>query len=171
MSERKEIYFAGGCFWGTEKMFQSLDGVLDTTVGYANGHVADPSYELVKTDTTGHREAVKVIYDPDKVSLRKLLRAYFICVDPTVKDQQGHDIGSQYQTGVYYTDEESAAVVREVFDEKRKEFDPFCVELAPLSCFYDAEEYHQDYLIKNPDGYCHISPEMYDKVSALNLEG
>ena len=112
-----------------------------------------------------------MIYDPDKVSLRKLLRAYFICVDPTVKDQQGHDIGSQYQTGVYYTDEESAAVVREVFDEKRKEFDPFCVELAPLSCFYDAEEYHQDYLIKNPDGYCHISPEMYDKVSALNFEG
>ena len=171
MSERKEIYFAGGCFWGTEKMFQSLDGVLDTTVGYANGHVADPSYELVKTDTTGHRETVKVIYDPDKVSLRKLLRAYFICVDPTVRNQQGHDIGSQYQTGVYYTDEGSAAVVSEVFDDKRKEFDPFCVELAPLSCFYDAEEYHQDYLIKNPDGYCHISPEMYDKVSALNLEG
>ncbi|MBQ3411988.1 MAG: peptide-methionine (S)-S-oxide reductase MsrA [Oscillospiraceae bacterium] len=170
MSERREIYFAGGCFWGTEKVFQSLNGVLDTTVGYANGHVADPSYELVKTDTTGHRETVKVVYDPSVISLRKLLKAYFICVDPTVKNQQGHDIGSQYQTGVYYTDEESADVIREVFREKRREYDPFCVELAPLACFYDAEEYHQDYLIKNPDGYCHVTPGMYRQVRALNDE-
>ena len=168
MNELKEIYFAGGCFWGTEKVFQSLDGVVSTTVGYANGTVPSPSYELVKTDTTGHRETVKVIYDPKRISLLKLLKAFFICVDPTVKDRQGEDIGSQYQTGVYYTDEESGRTAAEVFEEKRREYDPFCVELAPLSCFYDAEEYHQDYLIKNPGGYCHITSEEYEKVRALN---
>lgn len=170
MSNLREIYFAGGCFWGTEKVFQSLHGVVETTVGYANGTVADPSYELVKTDTTGHRETVKVVYDPDQITLAKLLKAYFICVDPTVKNQQGHDIGSQYQTGVYYTDPADLEIIEPIFAEKRAQYDPFCVELAPLSCFYDAEEYHQDYLIKNPDGYCHISREEYRKVRELNDE-
>ncbi|MBP0969133.1 MAG: peptide-methionine (S)-S-oxide reductase MsrA [Oscillospiraceae bacterium] len=168
MSELKEIYFAGGCFWGTEKVFQSLRGVISTTVGYANGTVASPTYELVKTDTTGHRETVKVEYDPDVISLDKLLKAYFICIDPTVSNRQGEDIGSQYQTGVYYTDEESGRIAAEVFEKKRGEISPFCVELGPLSCFYDAEEYHQDYLIKNPSGYCHITPAEYDEVLALN---
>ena len=168
MAELKEIYFAGGCFWGTEKAFQSLRGVTDTTVGYANGTVESPSYELVKTDTTGHRETVRVVYDLEVISLEKLLKAFFICIDPTVSNRQGHDIGSQYQTGVYYTDEESGRIAAEAFEEKRRDISPFCVELAPLSCFYDAEEYHQDYLIKNPDGYCHISLEEYDRVRALN---
>ncbi|MBP1554810.1 MAG: peptide-methionine (S)-S-oxide reductase MsrA [Oscillospiraceae bacterium] len=168
MSEFKEIYFAGGCFWGTEKVFQSLHGVVSTTVGYANGTVASPSYELVKTDTTGHRETVKVIYDSERISLNKLLKAFFICIDPTVSNRQGNDIGSQYQTGVYYTDEASGKTAEKVFDEVRRNYDPFCVELAPLSCFYDAEEYHQDYLIKNPGGYCHITGEEYDRVLELN---
>lgn len=168
MAEYKEIYFAGGCFWGTEKAFQYLRGVVDTTVGYANGTVASPSYELVKTDTTGHRETVKVVYDPEVISLDKLLKAYFIIIDPTVSNRQGHDIGSQYQTGVYYVDEESGKTAAAVFEEKRAQYSPFCVELAPLSCFYDAEEYHQDYLIKNPSGYCHISRKEYDRVKALN---
>jgi len=164
----KEIYLAGGCFWGAEKAFQYLDGVTDTTVGYANGHVADPTYEMVKTDTTGHRETVKVVYDDSKVSLETLLKAFFIFVDPTARNRQGHDIGSQYQSGVYYTDEESGDVCKAFFEEKKKEYDPFCTELAPLSCFYDAEEYHQDYLIKNPEGYCHVSREQYRKVKELN---
>ena len=168
MSELKEIYFAGGCFWGTEKVFQSLHGVVSTTVGYANGTVASPSYELVKTDTTGHRETVKVIYDPERISLNKLLKAFFICIDPTVSNRQGNDIGSQYQTGVYYTDETSGQTAQKIFDEVRRNYDPFCVELSPLSCFYDAEEYHQDYLIKNPGGYCHITGEEYDRVLELN---
>jgi len=167
---RKEIYFAGGCFWGTEKVFQSLNGVIETTVGYANGHVASPSYELVKKGQTGHRETVKVVYDPEQISLRKLLKAYFLCIDPTIRDRQGEDIGSQYQTGVYYADEESGEVVREVFEEKRREYDPFCVEMSPLGCFYDAEEYHQDYLIKNPNGYCHITRAEYEAVKRLNDE-
>lgn len=164
----KEVYFAGGCFWGTEKVFQMLNGVVDTTVGYANGKAAFPSYELVKTGMTGHRETVKVVYDPDKISLRTLLEAFFLCIDPTVKDRQGHDIGTQYQTGVYYVDPESASVIAEVMAEKKKEYDIFCVEFAPLDCFYKAEEYHQNYLIKNPQGYCHISREMYDAVKKLN---
>ena len=164
----KEIYFAGGCFWGTEKVFQLLNGVLDTTVGYANGLVSDPTYEMVKTGETGHRETVKVTYNNDVVSLETLLEAYFLCVDPTVKNRQGGDIGTQYQTGVYYTDEESGAIIEKVFCEKRKHFEAFYIELLPLKCFYTAEEYHQDYLIKNPEGYCHISRESYDAVKTLN---
>ena len=164
----KEICFAGGCFWGTEKVFQLLNGVIETTVGYANGHVADPTYKMVKTGETGHRETVKVVYNNDVVSLETLLEAYFLCVDPTVKNRQGGDIGTQYQTGVYYTDEESGAITEKVFDEKRKHFEAFYIELLPLKCFYTAEEYHQDYLIKNPEGYCHITRESYDAVRALN---
>lgn len=164
----KDIYFAGGCFWGTEKVFQLLNGVVDTTVGYANGCVSNPTYEMVKTGDTGHRETVKVVYDSDKVSLETLLEAYFLCVDPTVRNRQGGDIGTQYQTGVYYSDEESALVLEKVFLEKKKRFDAFFIELLPLKCFYTAEEYHQDYLIKNPEGYCHITRESYDAVKALN---
>ena len=164
----KEIYFAGGCFWGTEKVFQLLNGVIETTVGYANGSVSKPSYEMVKTGKTGHRETVKVVYDNEAVSLKTLLEAYFLCVDPTVKDRQGNDVGTQYQTGVYYSDEESGLLVKQVFDEKRRDYDVFCVELAPLECFYDAEEYHQNYLIKNPKGYCHIPLAAYEAVKKLN---
>ena len=168
--ETKEIYFAGGCFWGTERVFQMLNGVLDTEVGYANGHVANPTYEQVKTHETGHRETVRVIYDPERISLRKLLKAFFLCIDPTVKDRQAGDIGSQYQTGVYYTDEESRRTAEEVFSKKRREYVPFCVELCPLGCFYTAEEYHQDYLTKNPNGYCHITLVEYEAVRKLNEE-
>ena len=164
----KEIYFAGGCFWGTEKVFQLLNGVIDTTVGYANGTVSEPSYEMVKTGKTGHRETVKVIYDNDIITLKTLLEAYFLCVDPTVSDRQGEDIGTQYQTGVYYTDDESALEIEQVFSKKKTEYDVFCVELAPLGCFYDAEEYHQDYLVKNPLGYCHIPLTAYEAVKKLN---
>ena len=109
----KTIYLAGGCFWGMERAMQFLDGVVRTTVGYANGNVDDPDYKLVCTDTTGHRETVRVEYDDEQVSLNKILKAYFICIDPTVTNRQGGDIGSQYQTGVYYVDEES----RKICDE------------------------------------------------------
>ena len=164
----KEVYFAGGCFWGTERVFQLLNGVIETTVGYANGKVSNPSYEQVKTGNTGHKETVKVIYNTDEVSLQTLLEAYFLCIDPTVKNRQGEDIGTQYQTGVYYVDAESADVIEKAMSEKKKEYDSFCVEFAPLECFYDAEDYHQDYLIKNPQGYCHVSMSSYEKVKKLN---
>ena len=163
----KEIYFAGGCFWGTEMVFRSVPGVTDTTVGYANGHTQNPTYQEVCTDTTGHRETVKVVYDPAAVSLKKLLEVYFLVVDPTVRNRQGGDIGSQYQTGVYYSDPADLPVLSAAFEAERARSGEFCVELLPLRCFYSAEEYHQDYLEKNPTGYCHISPAEMARVRAM----
>jgi len=166
----KELYAAGGCFWGTERVFQSLNGVTETTVGYANGHTEHPTYRQVCTDTTGHRETVRIIYDPQIISLEKLLKAFFICVDTSVANRQGADIGSQYQTGIYYTDEETGKAVRAYFEEEKKRHSIFLVECGSMKNFYDAEEYHQDYLIKNPAGYCHITREEYEAVRKLNDE-
>lgn len=153
----KTIYLAGGCFWGMEKVLKIVPGVVSTSVGYANGHTEAPTYEQVKTDTTGFRETVKTEYDENKVSLKQLLDIYFLCIDPTVYNQQGHDIGSQYQTGVYYDNEEDGELIRRVFEERKSIYPVFAPEADPLRNFYDAEEYHQDYLDKNPHGYCHIT--------------
>jgi len=155
----KEIYFAGGCFWGTERVFKAVPGVADTEVGYANGTTEEPTYRQVCSNLTGHRETVKVTYDADKVSLEDLVRAFFIVIDPTVKDMQGADRGTQYQTGVYYIDEADLPVIENVFDAEKVKYDKFFVELKPLDCFWPAEEYHQDYLDKNPGGYCHITAD------------
>lgn len=165
---KKVIYFAGGCFWGTQRVFQLLDGVLTTRVGYANGNTLNPTYKEVCTDTTGFRETVEVTYDDSLIPLTTLLDAYFLCVDPTVKNRQGHDIGSQYQTGVYYTEESDLPTISAYFEKKKKEYPLFCVELDPLKNFYEAEEYHQDYLIKNPEGYCHVRKEEFEAVRKLN---
>ncbi len=165
---QKEIYLAAGCFWGAEKAFKSLNGVIDTTVGYANGVGNNVTYQQVKTGTTGHKETVKVIYDDNIITLDKLLKAFFICVDPTLKNQQGHDIGTQYQSGVYYLYEESKKICIDYFEQEKKKWSEFYTELLPLNIFVEAEEYHQDYLVKNPNGYCHINLEQYALVKALN---
>ena len=170
MDMQKEIYLAAGCFWGAEKAFQSLNGVIDTTVGFANGNVDNPSYQLVKTSTTGHLETVKIVYDDSVISLNKLLKGYFLIIDPTLANQQGHDIGSQYQTGIYYNDPESEIICRNYWEQEKRKYPVFMVELAPLKCFWSAEEYHQDYLIKNPTGYCHVSLAQYAAVRELNNE-
>lgn len=164
----KEIYFAAGCFWGTEKLFQGLDGVLDAESGYANGR-ADivPEYKRVCVGDTGYRETVKVLYDPQRVTLEQLLQVYFHVVDPTVENRQGEDVGTQYQTGIYYTDEESGEVVRAYAREEAPKHSAFLVEIRPLERFYPAEEYHQNYLDKNPDGYCHIPSWEFEEVKAL----
>lgn len=164
----KEIYLAAGCFWGSEKAFKLLDGVVETMTGYANGTMSNPRYEDVCRGNTGFRETVRVVYDPAAVSLETIMKAYFLCIDPTVANRQGNDIGSQYQTGVYYTDEEDAKLLRDIFEEEKKKYDRFFVELEPLKNFYSAEEYHQNYLDKNPGGYCHITKIEFDAVKALN---
>ena len=161
---KKTIYFAGGCFWGMEKVFQIVPGIKDTTVGYANGNTENPTYEEVCTDTTGFRETIKVIYDDTMISLNELLDIYFLCINPTVKNRQGNDIGSQYHTGVYYTNEEDLEIIQAKFEEEKEKHFAFEVELSKLKNFYDAEEYHQDYLIKNPNGYCHITTEEMEAV-------
>lgn len=152
------IYLAGGCFWGLEKLMQSIPGVLDATSGYANGN-ADvvPTYQSVCNGKTGYRETVRVEYDPEKVSLDALLFGFFEVIDPTVRNAQGNDIGTQYQSGIYYVDEVSGKTVKRIADIYKKRFSQFAVEIEPFERFYNAEEYHQDYLDKNPGGYCHIS--------------
>jgi len=164
------IYLAGGCFWGMEKLMSSLTGVQKVTSGYANSDKENPTYKEVCTGTTNARETVKVDYDPQKVSLETVLFAYFSVLDPTVANRQGNDRGSQYQTGIYYNDGDSEKIVKQVVDVERKRWKTFKVEVKPLSNFYPAEEYHQQYLEKNPGGYCHISPRAIEKVKNLKVD-
>ena len=154
----KTIYFAGGCFWGTEHYMSQFDGVVETAVGYANGNVADPAYEEVYTDQTGHAECVKVVYDDEMISLATLCRLFFRSIDPLLLNRQGGDIGTRYRTGIYWNDTDDLAVIEEVYAEIQQKYnEPLVVEKSPLKCFYSAEEYHQKYLVKNPEGYCHLS--------------
>lgn len=165
------IYLAGGCFWGMEQLMQSIPGVIDARSGYANGTgEADANYATVCTGKTGFRETVRVEYDPDQVSLDALLLAYFYVVDPTVQNQQGNDRGTQYQTGVYYTNEKARQTVERIAEIERGRSRQFFVEIGPLVNFYPAEEYHQDYLEKNPNGYCHIPRQEIELFSKLRID-
>lgn len=159
----KEIYFAGGCFWGTQHFFKQIRGILGTEVGYANGHTSDPTYQEVYTDQTGYAETVKVMYDPDQISLELLTELYFKSINPVSLNRQGEDEGTRYRTGIYYTSEEDLPVLRKVYDTIAKQYPtPLAVELEPLKNFYTGEEYHQDYLDKNPTGYCHLPQALFD---------
>ena len=158
----KTIYLAGGCFWGVEKYFSLIPGVTGTEVGYANGNTENPSYEQVCRDGTGHAEAVKVDYLPNIVSLPFLLEQYYKVIDPVAVNRQGNDIGVQYRTGIYYTEPEDKPLIEASLATLQKKLGkPLAIELAPLKQFYKAEEHHQDYLDKNPAGYCHISPAKF----------
>lgn len=159
----KEIWLAGGCFWGTEAYLREVHGVRDTSVGYANGHRPSPTYETVCAHLTGHAETVHVVYDPREVSLHFLLKMYFSTVDPTSVNRQGGDRGEQYRTGIYYLDEADLPVIRSAIEQLAKAIDkPVAIAVEPLHNYYLAEEYHQNYLQKNPHGYCHISREKID---------
>ncbi len=160
--QMKQIYFAGGCFWGTEHMMAQVPGVTDVVSGYANGTLDNPTYERVLRGDTGHRETVRVTYDPNLMDAEALIRLFYATIDPTVKDQQGNDRGTQYQTGIYYADEETGKIAEKVTAEEREKHDAFHVEVLPLTAFWEAEEYHQDYLIKNPGGYCHLGPADFE---------
>ena len=161
----KEIYLAGGCFWGMEILMSSLPGVIDAENGYANGNSEKvPTYEDVSNGNTGYRETVKVEYNPDVIDLEALLYAYFYVIDTTVENQQGNDIGSQYQTGIYYTDDKAREIVEKAIAVEKLSGDPFKVEFGPLVNYYKAEDYHQDYLDKNPNGYCHITRPSIEEV-------
>ena len=164
----KTIVLAGGCFWGVEKVFKALDGVVETTTGYANGITENPTYEEVCRNETGYKEAVKVVYRPDVVSLSIIIRAFFLCIDSRQRNRQGNDIGTQYQTGIYYVDENDLDVIKPIYARERMKYNRFFVELEPLKNFYTAEEYHQDYLDKHPNGYCHITAFEMEEVKKLN---
>ena len=158
----KTIYLAGGCFWGLEAYMQKLNGVEDAISGYANGKTENPSYYDLKT--SGHAETVKVIYNPEIISLEDILAHYLRVVNPVSVNKQGNDVGTQYRTGIYYTDEAEKAIIENVLAKEQTKHDkPIAIEVEPLRQFYEAEEYHQDYLEKNPGGYCHIDLSLADK--------
>lgn len=154
----KKIVIAGGCFWGVEEYYRRLKGVGQTRVGYAQGHLDNPSYEQVKKGTTQHAEVAEIEYDESVLSLEKILEHLFRMVDPTSLNKQGHDIGTQYRVGVYPTEDEDFKIVQAYYDLKQKDYSkPLVMELQKLITFYDAESYHQKYLVKNPSGYCHVN--------------
>lgn len=158
----KDVYLAGGCFWGAEHFLKQINGVVDTEVGFANGNTDNPTYEEVYTDLTGYAEAVHVRYNATIVSLERLLELFFVAIDPTSLNKQGHDEGTRYRTGIYYTDPSDRPVIDKVFDEQQAKFEePLVVERLPLKNFFTADERHQDYLDKNPDGYCHLPLELF----------
>lgn len=160
----KEIYLAGGCFWGTEKYLSGINGIVTTDVGYANGNTENPSYQEVCNNNTGHAETVRVVYDPSEVHLEFILNLYYDVIDPTSVSKQGEDRGSQYRTGIYYVDEADLPVIKKSLDELQTKFDKMiAIELLPLRNYYPAEEYHQKYLDKNPNGYCHIPRDKFKK--------
>ena len=167
---QKEIYLAGGCFWGTELYVDLIYGVISAESGYANGTTANPSYREVCSGS-GHAEAVHVVYDPKIVSLDEILTAFYDSIDPTTKDRQGNDIGRQYRSGIYYvpnadgSESADAAVIRTSLDALQQRIGkPLAIEVAPIVNFYRAEDAHQEYLTKNPNGYCHISPALIAKM-------
>ena len=174
-----EIYLAGGCFWGLEEYFSRIEGVEETTVGYANGQVETTSYQLIHQ--TDHAETVHLIYDEKRVSLREILLYYFRVIDPLSVNKQGNDVGRQYRTGVYFTNQVDKTVIEQIFAEQEKQLgQKIAVELEPLRHYVLAEDYHQDYLKKNPGGYCHINvndayqplvdPGQYEKPTDVELK-
>lgn len=153
----REIYLAGGCFWGVDAYMRRIDGVVETSVGYANGIKENPTYEEVCTGITGHTETTYLRYDENIVSLEEILNKFWNIIDPTALNRQGGDIGNQYRTGIYYEDERDLEVINKTLEEQKEKYDrPIVTEIMPLKVYYKAEEYHQDYLEKNPGGYCHI---------------
>ena len=165
----KEIYFAGGCFWGTEHLFQLVRGVVETEVGYANGKIKNPTYEQVITHTTGFAEAVKVKYDADEVDLPLLIKLYFKSIDPTTLNRQGNDVGDNYRSGIYFTDKNDEALIKSEVKNLAKNYSKrVVVETTSLKNFYAAEDYHQDYLDKNPGGYCHIPLSVFEEARNAN---
>jgi len=156
----EKITLAGGCFWGVEELFRKLPGVIMTEVGYAGGHTAAPTYNDVKTGSTGHAEVIQVTYDPGKTSLAGILTYFFKIHDPTTPNRQGNDIGSQYRSEIFCASENQKNIALEVIkdiEDKNYWDKPVVTKVSLLEAFYSAEDFHQDYLQKNPGGYtCHF---------------
>ena len=162
----KQIYLAGGCFWGLEKYLSLIRGVVSTQAGYANGRTQSPTYEDVCSRDTGHAETVRVEYDPELLPLGFLLSLFSQAIDPVSVNRQGNDVGAQYRTGIYYEDAGDLPVIQAFLDKLQKEHDlPVAIEVSPLEHFFPAEEYHQKYLDKNPYGYCHIGAAQFHKAA------
>ena len=169
MKKQAEIYFAGGCFWGTEHFLKQIRGVEATQVGYANSTISNPSYEQVCSGKTNAAETVKVVYASEVVNLNLLLDLYFQTIDPTSLNRQGNDRGTQYRTGIYYTNKADIPIINQAIKTLSAQYQkPVMIEVKPLGNFYPAETYHQDYLDKNPNGYCHINSALFDMARKAN---
>ena len=160
MTDRDIAILAGGCFWGMEDLFRKLPGVLDTHVGYTGGDLDSPEYKQVKTGGSGHAESIRIAFDPSKTSYRKLLEFFFQIHDPTTSDRQGNDVGTQYRSAIFYLNEaqktEANSVIAEI-DASGRWPGKVVTDVVPAGKWWDAEEYHQDYLEKYPEGYtCHF---------------
>jgi methionine-S-sulfoxide reductase len=170
----KEIVIAGGCFWGIEAFYSQMDGVLDVVSGYANSNIDNPSYYEVKNHLTTSVEAIKITYDPSVVNLQLIFSYLFKIIDVTAFDHQGGDYGHQYRSGIYYQEENEKEAALSMIQELQSNYkDKIAIEVLPLKNFFLAEDYHQDYLLKNPDGYCHINllqlEERHKKVDKVSL--
>ncbi len=153
----KRIVLAGGCFWGVEAYFKQLKGVIKTSVGYVNGNIANPTYEDLCNHRATHAEACEIIYENSVLSLSDLLKHLFRFIDPFSINRQGHDIGLQYRTGIYYQTEDDYLEAKQFIDQIQKNtIRKVQVEIKEETKYYLAETYHQDYLDKNPGGYCHV---------------
>lgn len=171
MANIKNIYLAGGCFWGVEYFFGWLRGVLETEVGYANGDCEEnANYRAVCTGQTGFRECVKLTFDADEVSLDTLMHTLFYLIDTESENRQGPDVGTQYQSGVYYDDPELGAQAQRIAEIEKKRTPRFAVEVMELRNYFKAEKTHQKYLIKNPKGHCHISPLLLDFFTHMEID-
>ncbi|MBR2958659.1 MAG: peptide-methionine (S)-S-oxide reductase MsrA [Bacteroidales bacterium] len=166
----KTIYLAAGCFWGAQHYLKQICGIIETETGFANGKSTDPvTYEEVYTDRTGYAEAVRVVFDPEVLPLRKLLQLYFMSIEPTSVNRQGEDHGTRYRTGIYYIDPDDVATIRDVCREVQRDYSsPLAVEVEPIEVFHPADEYHQDYLDKHPDGYCHLPQALFEFARKAN---
>jgi len=156
---KERAYLAGGCFWGVEELFRHFEGVIETNVGYTGGQTANPNYDVVKTGFSGHAEAVEVIYDPSKTSYEKILRFFLQIHDPTTENRQGNDIGTQYRSAIFYLNDEQKRVAEDLLEKANRSGvfpGDIVTSVTEASQFYQAEDYHQDYLQTYPDGYtCH----------------
>jgi len=167
--EYKKILLGGGCFWGVQHYFNKVKGVVNSSVGYANGKTKNPTYEQVCKENTGHVEVCKVEYDPNFTKLKYLLEHFVAICDTSTLNRQGNDIGTQYRSGIYYFDESDKKEIIEFFEEyKKKNVKQFVTEIIAVENYWDAEEFHQEYLEKNPSGYCHINPIKYKNVENLD---
>lgn len=154
----KKVWLAGGCFWGVEAYFQQLKGVTATRVGYGQGNTENPTYEQVCSGQTGHTEVCEVTYDEMIIPLRKIVEHLFRIIDPVTLNRQGPDQGTQYRSGIYYAEEEERKQLLDFIKEQQPFYsEPIVVEVEPVTCFYPAEPYHQNYLQKIPHGYCHVN--------------